>query len=352
MELQKYIISHPNYVTVARNNNFKVKTFKRLKILSYPYDCPISKDCLWTMFCKGAVITPENKIICLGPVRASEITEDHEHVKGDTYEHLIDGTMINLFHYNGEWLISTRSEIGGYNKWNGKKSFREMFDECSKLDMETLPKNMSYSFVMRHVENRNVSPISENELILCEVYDYSNNTIRRLSPTEYPDNLYTKTVSYDDKDEFMKMYPESVIDYATKGYTIKRGSMRYKWINPYFDEVKNLKINMNNHMLNYIELRKNGNLTKYLRYYPEHQHLFNDYKDKLHLFTNDLYACYKNTFIHKTTERSDIPYHMKPLIYEIHKKYQETKQPTSWQDMKDYIHNLPSKKLMFSLNYC
>jgi len=351
MELQQYINSHTNYIKIARENNFKVKTYKGLKILSYSYDSPISEDLSWAMFCKGAVISPDNKIICLGPVRASAVQE-HEHEEGDTYEHLIDGTMINLFHYNGEWIISTRSEIGGYNKWNGKKSFRELFDECSKLDMVTLPKDLSYSFVMRHTENRNVSPITDNELILCEAYDYSNDTIRRIHPSEFPDNIYTKTISYDNKEEFMKMYQGPVIDYATKGYTIKRGSHRYKWINPYFDEIKNLKINMNNHMLNYIELRHNGNLSKYLRYYPEHKHLFNNYKEKIHTFTNDLYSCYKNTFIHKTSEKSEIPYHMKPLIYEIHKKYLDTKQPTSWQDTKDYIHNVPSKKLTFALNYC
>ena len=62
--------------------------------------------------------------------------------------------MINLFYHQNEWLVSTRSEIGGYNKWNNKKSFvLTMFDECSKLDYELLNKNMSYSFVMKHVEN-------------------------------------------------------------------------------------------------------------------------------------------------------------------------------------------------------
>ena len=55
---------------------------------------------------------------------------------------------------------------------------------------------------------------------------------------------------------------------------------------------------MNNHLLNYIELRRNGNLKKYLRYFPEHQHLFNNYKEKIHSLSNDLYTTYKNVFIH------------------------------------------------------
>ena len=193
-----------------------------------------------------------------------------------------------------------------------------MFDECSQLDYEILDKNMSYSFVMRHIENRNVSPIKDNEFYLVEVYQYVDNQIKRLSKSEYPNNIYSIDKSYSNKEEFMEFYKGPVINYATKGFTIKCGSLRYKWINPYFNEIKNLKINMNNHLLNYIELRRNGNLKKYLRYFPEHQHLFNNYKEKIHSLSNDLYTTYKNVFIHKTTNKNDIPYHLKPMIYQIH----------------------------------
>ena len=353
MELQNYINSHPSYISDFRKLGFKVNSFKQLKIISYPYDNPPDGSELWKMFLKGAVVSPNNKILCLGPVKATDLGPDpiEPTLNGQiTYEHLIDGTMINLFHYNDEWLISTRSEIGGYNKWANKKSFKQMFDECSKLDYDIMDKNMSYSFVMRHVENRNVSPIRENELILVEVYQYTENDIIRLDKCDYPDNIYSKNESYTDN-EFLKMYEGPVINYATKGFTIKCGSLRYKWINPYFNEVKNLKINMNNHLLNYIELRRNGNLKKYLRYYPEHQHLFNNYKEKLHLLSNDLYTMYKNVFVHKSTDKNEIPYHMKPMIYDIHRNYLDTKEPTTWQHIKDYIHTIPSKKLVFAMNY-
>jgi hypothetical protein len=45
---------------------------------------------------------------------------------------LVDGTMINLFNVNNEWLLSTRSNIGCTNKWSQGINFKEMFDECSK----------------------------------------------------------------------------------------------------------------------------------------------------------------------------------------------------------------------------
>ena len=56
---------------------------------------------------------------------------------------LIDGTMINVF-YKDEWIISTRSEIGGYNKWTNKKSFRKLFEECCDFDMNALDTTYCY----------------------------------------------------------------------------------------------------------------------------------------------------------------------------------------------------------------
>ena len=328
MELQNYINSHPNYISKFKKSSLKIRSFKDLKIVSSSYDQEIvlnDKNDLWKMFCRGAVINSDHKIICLPPVKSIELknrNELSELSENMEYETLLDGTMINLFYYNNEWLISTRSEIGGYNKWNHKKSFRQMFNECAEccqFDYETLDKNCSYSFVMCHVENRNISPIQKNNLFLVEVYRYCDNEIQRLPKSEYPVNNYTINESYKNRDEFMKMYSEPIIPYQCKGFTIKYGSMLYKWINPYFTEVKNLKINMNNDCLNYIELRRNGNLKKYLRYFPEHQHLFDTYREKIHELSNDLYRTYKNVFIYKNVDKNEIEYHLKPLIYDIHR---------------------------------
>ena len=68
MELQNYINSHPDYISEFRQQGFKVNSFKKLKIVSYPYDNPPTGTDLWKMFLKGAVINENNKIVCLPPV--------------------------------------------------------------------------------------------------------------------------------------------------------------------------------------------------------------------------------------------------------------------------------------------
>ena len=113
------------------------------------------------------------------PVKSSEIRTKEEFMSpeliDDEYQYLIDGTMINMFYHNNEWLVSTRSNIGATNKWNKTMTFKDMFNECStKVDYDTLNTKHTYSFVMRHTKNKIISPVDKNELILVEVYEMTD----------------------------------------------------------------------------------------------------------------------------------------------------------------------------------
>ena len=358
--LQSFINSHDDYISLFKKNGFKVITNSKYKlsIVKNNYDNPLTftdESDYWKMYCRGAVIDiVTNKVIALPPVKAIEITLEDLNSKdlinnvNDEYQSLIDGTMINLF-YHKEWIISTRSDIGGYNKWSDRKSFRKLFDESCDIEYDDLNKKYSYSFVMMHTDNRNISPITYNELYLVEVYSFENDTISRLPHHSYSKNNF-KQIDSTNINYYTSMF-EKDQPYYTKGFTIKVGSKRFKYINPAFTVAKNLKLNHNNPCLTYLHLRQNGTLKLYLSYFPEHTNTFNDYRDKIHKLSNDLYSTYKNVFIHKSTDKKDIPYHLNPLIYEIHKIYLKDKKPTTWTDIKNYIHSLPPNKLMFAINY-
>jgi hypothetical protein len=349
MELQTFITENKDYVDIFKKEGLKVIKYKDLFLVKNYYDKPLSytnETDYWKMYCRGAIIdSKNNKVICLPPVKSVEydtISDDSSYL-GTEIQYLIDGTMINLF-YHEEWLLSTRSEIGGRNKWVNKKSFKQMFEECldKNFDYDKLDKDFCYSFVMRHKDNRNVSPIKENKLFLVEAYDLKKNERLNLTKVNL-DIEKINSISFNDLIDFNT--------YEIKGYTIKYENKRYKKINPLFEKVKDLKPNMNNDFLNYIELRKNGNLKDYLQYFPEYSKSFNDYRNKIHILSNELYNNYKNCYIFKNTEKKNIPYHLKPLTEDIHKIYLENKNPIRWNDIKNYIHSLPSKKLMFAINY-
>lgn len=357
MELQRYLEEHSNYLNEFKRQGLKVRKRRHLALVTYPYGKQILPGDLtygWMKYCRGAIIdTLSHKVIGCPPQKALEMEYGDEIPEGPyEYQPLIDGTMINLC-YDGrahEWVLSTRGDIGAHNRWDKKKSFKQMFEECyNEMDYESLDRGCSYSFVMRHTENRIVAPVSFNEIYLVEVYRIGTE-IERLPVSDYPATMFHVAETVTDVSECMKVFDRE-LPYYIKGFTIK-GSRRYKYLNPNYQYVQNLKPNTNNPYLNYLYLRGNGLLREYLSYFPEYTEDYQGYRDTVHRLSNDLYTTYKNVHIYKTLDRKEIPYHMKPLIYEIHGLYLESKEPTTWTHIKDYIHHLPPKKLMFALNYC
>ena len=144
--LQSFIDSNENYISSFKENHFKIiKNSKHnLILVKNYYDNPLSftnEEDYWKMYCRGAIIdTLTHKVVCLPPVKSTEInnneTTEINNNETTEYQSLIDGTMINLFYHHDEWIISTRSEIGGYNKWKNRKSFKQLFDECSTINYD------------------------------------------------------------------------------------------------------------------------------------------------------------------------------------------------------------------------
>jgi len=353
MELQQFIDDNPDYISIIKKNNFKINKYRNLILIknkNNKYNLNNLNDLIddyWKMYCNGAIIdTDLNKVISLSPAKSIILEEkdiQNLDIENSEIQHLIDGTMINLFYHNNKWNLSTRSEIGGYNKWNNKKSFKTMFDECVKdisFNYDNLDKDCSYTFIMRHIDNRNISSIDSNDLFLVEVYRYYENNIERLHQKHYPKDINTL-------DNCSIDLPFKNYDF--KGYTIKIDNIRYKIENPIYEDIKSLKINFNNDLICYLELRKNGNLKRYLKYFPEKRNIFQDYKDKLHRLSNNLYSTYKNIYIYKNDIKP--PYYLKPFLIEIHSKYIKTQKPITWNDIKQYMYNLESKRIVFSMNY-
>ena len=87
--------------------------------------------------------------------------------------------MVNMFYnnYDEEWVVCTKSNIGANCKFNldsnhtFKSMFVDAFIEC-ELDYDMFNKDYSYSFVLKHPNNRIVTPVNKPELILISVYKF------------------------------------------------------------------------------------------------------------------------------------------------------------------------------------
>jgi len=357
MELHNYIFENPDYISKLKSTGFIIKNFNKynLKLIKYPYDKEIDTNS-WERYCKGAIIdTITNKLIVIPPCKSSILNVDEFEIDETCIiQELYDGTMINLFYHvekdTEQWLLSTRSDIGLNNKWS-KKSFKQLFKECSTIDYDKLNKEYTYSFVMQHKENRNVSIINKNCIRLVEVY---NKSFEFINIDTIEDNGFIK-VENQKIDNLKNFIDASNINnfntFSWKGFTIKKDGKRYNYINELFEQVKQLKVNSNNPLYNYIGLYKNNNIKNFLFYFGEYLDLFNKYKLLYDVFVNDLYKQYVDIKINKVAEYKDCPFQLKPLIYELHGIYLNDFKTINKQGVIEYINSLDTERLVFVVKY-
>ena len=333
--------------------------------------------------CRSIIINSANKIVGFAPPKSispdifiKKYTENEE----IEAEEFIEGTMINVFFdtsigVTGSWEISTRNTVGAtssFYKSPGAKTFRQMFVEAAsecKLDINNLEKELCYSFVLQHPENRIVVPFSKPQLYLVGVYKINN------SPNDIKVNFYDAqeykyyfselgtTVKFPQIYEFTK-YSELIEKYGSMNtsYDIvgvvihnKITGERSKIRNPVYEQVRNLKGNQPKLQYQYLCLRKEGKVKDFLKFYPENKKDFSSFRDQVHLFTNTLYSNYVSCYIKKEKPLLEFSDQYRTHMFNIHQIYmnelRENKKFINSTVVQKYVNELHPSLLMYCLNF-
>lgn len=360
MELQNFINDNTtDYTSKFKEFNINYKKYSELGLIivhskrNYDYDY---ENNLWISWCRGAIIRiSDNKVIAL-PVKKSseEINIENTDITindNSVLTPFCEGTMLNIFYHN-EWIISTRSFINAKNKWNDNLSFKKMFDEIineKNINLDNLNKNCSYSFVIQHKKNRIVTEIVDNNLILIHEFNHETNTFTDLDNINYENFTILKKNDIN----VLKNSIGKSFNFQFKGFSLENNGKRIKFINPSYKYVHDLKskANFNNKMMSYLYLRNNDLLSEYLRFFKTDTEDFNKYRNILYIFKNELYDCYVKYFIKKTIDKKDVPYHIKPFIYDLHTIYKQEKIKINNEVVNEFLYKLPIKRITFALNY-
>jgi hypothetical protein len=369
MELQNYINNNlDNYVSEFKNKGLIVKNFNKdnLILVKYKFNEVLSED--WMKYCKGCIIDKlTNKLIFIPPVKSQKIeypiTENNlSNTENIQFSNLIDGTMINLFFHNNKWIMSTRSDIGCLNKWNNKTNFKNMFEESigNNNFYDYLSTNFTYSFLLLNKNNRNISYIENNCVILIEVYNKSTfekmDNIRATMNEEIYINNSVHTLddlklNFDSIEAINNYFLSSNFNF--KGINININNNRLTLINPNFIKVKKLCINTTNLHEKYIYLKKNKNIKEYLIYFPEVGQKFLNYSNQFTIMINELHDNYIKKHIKKEINIKEVPYQLRPLLYDIHKIYIDSDRNKKINKLiiEEYVLSLDIYKILFVLNY-
>lgn len=345
----------------------------------------ISHDNVNTLGLFRSLIFHNDTLVGFSPPKSSYIEKNDDlykaleyknievlHEKVNTIEELVEGTMINVYYYNFNWHIATRSKIGAkvYYFHNNntselsttqQKTFRTMFLECMNhihLEFSHLNKDYCYSFVMQHPENRIVLPIKEMALYLTNVYhiygtEYKVQTIDMNEIKQSFNLLKNIHIKYPKAYTVTDLLCNSI--YYIQGYSFYCDGNRYKIRNKNYEYVRKLRGNQPKKQFHYLTLRKTKNIKEYLKYYPEDSIVFELYREQLHAFSWFLYETYVNCFIKKQFHFNTIEKYIQPYVYQLHSTYLHSLLPNgnkiNFNEVKQFVNSLDPKQQMFLINY-
>jgi hypothetical protein len=376
-------MSSPNILKLKKIE-FKTENNEIYKIIKYDKSI-LNNDLISTYgLCRSVIVNSDNCVIGFAPPKS---------LKPDTFmqlypektsdivaEEYVEGTMINVFFnpkigLGGGWEMATKSTVGAVSsffKQKGGKNFRNMFLDAAvknNLILENLNKNLSYSFVLQHPDNRIVVPFKEPQLYLVAIYLIDNSDKQNIRVFKYDmekiknSDWLGATIKFPEVYEFTE-YRELIDKYASMntsydkvGFILynKRSGERTKVRNPAYEEVRQLRGNQPKLQFQYLSLRKEGKVSEFLKFYPENKKELSMFRDQIHLFTTTLYDNYVSCYIKKEKPLKEFSAQFRTHMFNIHKLYlsemKEKKEHVKISSVINYVNNLEPSLLMFSLNY-
>lgn len=367
-EIQIILKNNSKLLSVKNSKNKKLYNYNKEIIISQGYNIYSGIG-----ICRSIITNNENKILMVSPSKSMEydfFIKEYPKIYDVIVEQFIEGTMMNVF-WDPEfetWEFSTKTNIGGNTTFFNEKTFRVLFEEVveyAKFDVNKLDKNVSYSFVFQHPENRIVSKFNNLNLYLIEAYKIINDSIevldtRELLKTEAFNNtkvfcpiIYDSNNSYD---ELYNFYTSKSLNYKIMGIVIrdKSTNIRTKIRNPCYEMVRRLRGNNPKLQYHYYSLLKEDMIHLFLTYYPEYKDEFFSFERKDKLFNETLYKNYVSCYIKKEKQLNEYPKNYKTHMYKIHQIYKDflknKKTSVDLNIVKKYTINLDIKLYLWSVN--
>ena len=333
--------------------------------------------------CRSVILNSVNAVVGIAPPKSIP-SDSFIKMYPDKNEHLvaqefIDGTMINAFWdpsvgIAGGWEISTRNTVGAtssFFKGAQQKTFRTMFLEAAQeihLSLETLNKELCYSFVLQHPDNRIVVPFTKPDLYLVAVYNIKcvdgnwmawSYPIYDLKAYDWRQTMikFPKVYTWNTYTELIETYASMNTSYNIMGVVVYNNltGERMKIRNPVYEQVRSLRGNQPKLQYQYLSLRKEGKVADFLKFYPENKKEFSVFRDQIHLFTSTLFANYIACYVKKEKPLKEFPEQYKTHMFNIHKIYmdelREKKMFITNTAVITYVNNLHPSLLMYCLNF-
>jgi hypothetical protein len=246
-----------------------------------------------------------------------------------------------------------------------------MFLEAAKengLSLDYLNKELCYSFVLQHPDNRIVIPFKTPMLYLVAlyhiktiddnifVYSYSIEDIKKFDWSSTTIK-FPQIYEWNNYSELIEKYASMNTSYDILGLVVynKETGERMKIRNPVYEQVRNLRGNQPKLQYQYLCLRKEGRVSDFLKFYPENKKDFTSFRDQLHLYTNTLFSNYISCYIKKEKPLIEFSEQYRTHMFNIHQLYmnelREKHLFVTNNVVQKYVNELHPSLLMYCLNF-
>ena len=282
---------------------------------------------------RGIIIDKETqRIICYpleGKISLQEFKNKNDY-SNVVVEESIDGTLINMYHYNHMWYFSTRSTLNGECFWNSNQSFKELFINTLSqynLQMKQLNTSFTYSFILCHPETRNVTLYKKPRLYHVLTRDLNSfNEININLGIPKPKILKLDDINIIDCHNY-----DDLIQYCSRLHFNQEGIMLYSKDRQYRTKIKgknHIKVkhirgnhsNIKYAILDSLRSSPTKNIQTLLKYYPEYTNTYTRIVSKIDILQSEILYIYTNI---KKLKQKQFQYHLKykKAIRELHNQY-------------------------------
>jgi len=265
-------------------------------------------------------------------------------------EKSIEGTLVRLFFdkISDGWLLSTKKCIdASKSKWISNKSFDKLFNDCINFHIDQLDKNVCYSFIICHPENKII--VFYQKPMLFHISSRDMITLKEINEDIGSIQIQREYIHKDSLQDFLNSIKIDTNLYCEGYIFIDTFYNRWKIKTPFFKKVRNIWGNTNNRFYRYLELRKDDELLKeYLYYFIHDIELFKVYELKINNLINKIVECYIHKHINKTIEK--IPFYFSKIIYKLQGDYYKDKIKTDFNKVSLKILNTDIKLICYMIN--
>lgn len=327
LQVQKYLRTPGNSLdTLAKQFAIKVNkdASEPLVILNYSQiDSPKLDPIVCE--CRGLVLEVDTwNIVSMAFMRFFNYGEVPDEQPFDFNNSIIyekvDGSLIQLFFYNGQWMIATRGTIEGTgNVGFCNMSFRQLFDTTvkqypnfyNKLDKDTI-----YIFELVSPENKVVRYYPKRELYLIGMR-HKNIGFREVG--------YPVTLAFEAKKlgvNIPKVYNATDVNtlkkMANELSNLDEGFVCCDCYNPLVDNFRRVKVKsqkylaaahlkdtMGSSIRSLVQLVMKGDEKEFLLYFPEYANYIKQVKDKYDAYKNEADNLIAKAITNKVMARKD-----------------------------------------------